>query len=129
MNTEPGLVVAGGVLVLSGDWLDVVADALAFKAARLWRDTGMRPTRAHEHLETVVRQVTSAMSAPGGHADIVGTPSAHDEYIDTSQLAVMIGCSERHARRLADRLDARFSGRRKLVPLQAVRQHLEGRSE
>jgi hypothetical protein len=127
MNTE-GLVV-GPVVVLSGPWLDVVADALAFKAARLWRDTGMRPTRAHEHLETVVRQLTSAMSADDVRADSIGTPSTDDEYCTTSELATLLRCSERHARRVADRLDARFAGRRKLIPLQAVRQHLEGKND
>jgi excisionase family DNA binding protein len=73
-----------------------------------------------------VRQAMSTMSATNVRADTTPEPTTHDDYMNTAELAEMLGCSERHARRLADRLDARFDGRTKLVPRAAVLEHLEG---
>ncbi|WP_373234861.1 hypothetical protein [Mycobacterium marinum] len=117
--------VVGGVVVLHGPTLDVALDALQFKASRLYREAGLRPTPAHQRLETAL---LSAMSATGVRADIAGAAAEDDEYITTTELADTVGCSQRHARRLADKLDARFIGRQKMIPMRAVQQHLEGKA-
>ena len=124
MNTEP--IIVGPSVILSGPWLDVVADALSFQAAHLWRDARLRPSRRQQQLHEAVRQAMSAMSATGGHADTIPAPATHDDYMNTDELAAALQCSRRHARRIADRLDPRFDDRTKLVPRVAVIEHLRG---
>jgi hypothetical protein len=67
----------------------------------------------------------SAASATNVLADTIPDPAAHDDYMNTDELAAALHCSRRHARRVADGLDAVFDGRRKLVPRQSVTEHLE----
>ncbi|MDC9015125.1 hypothetical protein [Mycobacterium marinum] len=124
---QPGPVVVGGVVVLHGRWLDVALDALQFKATRLYRDTGLRPTPAHQRLEAALLQAMSA--SPTTDPDATAEP--HTEtgtFVTTKELAEMQGCSQRHARRLADKLDVRMIGRQKMIPLRAVQEHMKGKS-
>jgi hypothetical protein len=122
MNTEP--IIVGPSVILSGHWLDVAAEALTFQSSRLWRDARLRPSRRQQQLLDAVRQ---AMSATGGREDIIPAPATHYDCMNTAELAHALGCSVRHARRLADGLDPIFNGRDKLVPRAAVTEHLKGR--
>jgi hypothetical protein len=124
---QPGPLIVGGVVVLHGDSLALVADALSFQTAHLWRAGGLRPSRRQQQLHEAVRQAMSAMSATGGREDIIPAPTAQDSYMDTTELASALHCSVRHARRIADGLDPIFNGRDKLVPRAAVTEHLKGR--
>ncbi|GJN99113.1 hypothetical protein NJB1907f44_48940 [Mycobacterium marinum] len=121
---SPGPLVVGEMVILYGAAIDVVLDALQFKASRMYRETGMRPSPAHQRLESAL---LSAMAANGVRTDIDGGTTVNDEYVTTKQLAAMQGCSERQARRIADKLDARFDGRQKLIPLRAAQEHLDGK--
>ena len=119
----PGPIVVGGVVVLHGDWLNLVAAALALESTYLWREARLRPSRRQQELHNAVAQ---AMSVTGGREDTIPAPTTHDDYMNTDELAAALHCSVRHARRIADRLDPRFDGRTKLVPRQAVIEHLRG---
>lgn len=124
-GTQPGPVVVGGVVILHGPMLDVALDALQFKAARLYREAGLRPTSAHLRLEAALSHAMSA--CPTTDADNRAEAQTNC-YVTTAEFAQMSGCSPRHARRLADKLDARMVGRQKMIPLRAAQQHLEGKS-
>ena len=122
-DPQPGPLIVGGVVVLHDTWLALVADALSFQAAHLWRDARLRPSRRQQQLHDAVRE---AMSAANVREDTTPEPTADDDYMNTDELAAALHCSRRHARRVADGLDAVFDGRRKLVPRQAVTEHLRG---
>jgi hypothetical protein len=122
-DPQPGPLIVAGVVVLHDRWLALVADALSFQTAHLWREARLRPSRRQQQLDDAVRQ---AMSAANVREDTIPTPTTHDDYMNTDELAAALHCSRRHARRVADRLDAVFDGRRKLVPRRAVTEHLRG---
>jgi hypothetical protein len=122
-DPQPGPLIVGGVVVLHDTWLAIVADALSFQAAHLWREARLRPSRRQQQLLDAVRQ---AMSAANVREDTTPETAAQDSYMDTTELAAALHCSRRHARRIADKLDVRFDGRTKLVPRQAVIEHLRG---
>jgi hypothetical protein len=119
----PGLIVVGGVVVLYDTWLALVADALSFQSANLWREARLRPSRRQQELHEAIM---SAMAATGVREDTIPAPTTHDDYMNIVELAAELQCSVRHARRVADRLDPRFDGRTKLVSRQAVLEHLRG---
>ena len=123
-DPQPGPLIVGGVVVLHGTSLALVADALNFQAAHLWREARLRPSRRQQQLLDAVRQ---AMSATNVRADTTPEPTGEDDYMNTDELAGALHCSRRHARRIADGLDPIFNGRDKLVTRRAVTEHLRGR--
>lgn len=110
-------------VVLRGKQLDIALNALTFMSARMWQDARLRVSPAHQELENTIRAALADV-----RADIDDASSDDDGYMDMGELAHKLNCTTRHARRVADGLDAHYDGNRKLVPLTAVREHLEGKT-
>lgn len=116
-----GPLVVGGVVVLHGDGIRHVLLAVRHIIGR----------RRREHLPVPVEwaelesALTKAMSACP-QSDSTSPASAETTYMDTRQAAAQLGCTERHARRLAGQLDGKREGGRWVIPESALREHLEG---
>lgn len=116
-----GPAVVGGVVVLHGDYLRHALLAVRHIIGRRRREHLPVPPEWAE-LECALSQAMSACPRP----DPTSTASDDTTYMDTRQAAAQLGCTERHARRLAGRLDGRREGGRWLIPESAVTEHLEG---
>jgi hypothetical protein len=107
--SRPDLFVAGGVLVLTGNMLAVVADALD-KATHLRRMNGLDLTAGQHALTDALRQTIPAAIAERGHADVretpIVSPSPHGQ-LTVKQAAQRLTLGERHVRRLAPLLGGR----------------------
>jgi hypothetical protein len=110
VNPKPGLVVAGPVVVITGDWLRAALQAVQLAARRRGLD-GLPPSADYGQLAEALR---SALAADG-REPVAEQP----DWVSTRQAARKLGCSERNARRIAARVGHRV-GRQWLIPADAL---------
>ena len=108
---RPDLYTAGGVLVLTGQMLAVVADALG-KATHLRKANGLDLTAGQIALADALRQTIPVAMAERGHADVreptkLGQLSYVQKTLTVREAAKRLNRSERQIRRLATRLGGR----------------------
>ena len=121
-----GLVVAGGAVVLTGDWLHTTRQAVLI-AARTRRVNGLPASAAHNAL---TEALADAMAA-NGHA---GVPELVDVQrfpaelptVTVDDAAQQIGLSRRQTRRLAPRLGGKIIAGRWLLDQVAINEHIAG---
>ena len=121
-----GLVVAGGAVVLTGDWLHTTRQAVLI-AARTRRVNGLPASAAHNAL---TEALADAMAA-NGHADVpelvdVQRFPAELPTVTVDDAAQQIGLSRRQTRRLAPRLGGKIIAGRWLLDQTAINEHKEG---
>jgi hypothetical protein len=119
-----GLVVVGGVIVLAGDWLEVVLQELHL--AQRHRRQNRLPDNANRALAAAIQQAMSA----GPARDTPNPGVAHNNnsrWLTVREAAEQLGCTERHVRRIAPQLDGVLASGRWFVPETAIREHVEGR--
>ncbi len=104
-------------VLLTGNALDAARYAVHI-AQDHRRRNGLPPLAA-------LAALAAAMS-PGGHADTPAPLVGEADYMTTDEAAALLGCSERHVRRMAPALGGRLVGGRWLVDRQAVAEHIEG---
>ena len=124
MRPPPGLVVAGPVLVLHGEWLDVTLHAIA-AAQRRRSHNGLPPGRAL----TMLAQAVASAQRPSGQTDTANATNAHDGVeptVSVTEAATRLGVCERTIRRKAPRLGGKKIRGRWLLDDDAVH-HEEGR--
>ncbi|KQH76370.1 hypothetical protein AO501_09830 [Mycobacterium gordonae] len=123
--SETGLTCVGGVVVLTGPALKAARDCALIAANH--RKMSRLPYQTYEAL---AREFHAAMSVCG-HSD-VRLPAISDSVevqqptVPVPEVAARLGVSDRHARRLAERLDGQKIGGRWVVDEIALAQHLEG---
>ena len=122
VTPPPGLVVAGPVLVVSGEWLRVAFTAVTV-AERALRLRGSADTDAHRVLAGALKSAMSACPRPDSPTPAV--PQTETRWLTTEETAEMLDCTTRTARRLAPLLDGQKSGRW-FIPERAVLEHIEG---
>lgn len=114
---------APGVVLLTGAGVDAARYAAAV-AIRARHRNGMSASRDLERLYNA-----TTMSATG-QTDLEPSLDADDdgvtEWATTEEAATLLGCSARHARRLAPRLGGRRAGRGWLIDRQALTEHQKG---
>jgi len=105
--SRPDLYTVNGVLVLTGNMLAVLADALT-KAERVRHTNGLPLTAGHAALADALRQ---AIQATAGRADVREPPTVSrcpNEQLTVAQAAERLTLSTRQVRRLAPRLGGRI---------------------
>ncbi|WP_277371063.1 helix-turn-helix domain-containing protein [Rhodococcus rhodochrous] len=119
--TPPVQHLAPGVVLLTGEALTAMRYAVRVAIAA-----------RHRNGYTVPRELAELAAAVSetGTTDTEPTRAQHtsEELIDVQEVARMLGCSERQARRLAPQLDGRLHAGRWLIPRAAVTEHLKGRA-
>lgn len=125
----PALLVVGGVVVVHGPALAALRDALLV-SARARQRNGLSVGAHHVAL---IAAITEAM-AVNGQSDGRETSTLHSEShelptIPLAEAARRLGRSQRQTRRLAPRLGGRRIAGRWLLDDQAIREHLEGRTD
>lgn len=106
-------------VVLTGTAL--VAARFAVQVAQVARRRDGLPA------STALADLEAALSmSPAGHADTPRELVGEADYMTTDEAADQLGCTERHARRLAPLLGGRLVGGRWLVDRVAVVEHIEG---
>ena len=123
--TPPGPVVVGPVVVVSGEWLRLTLTAVMV-AERALRLRGSADTDAHRVLAAALKSALSACPATDIPAP-AGAQTDSQRWLSTEEVAEMLDCTPRSARRLAPLLDGQKSGRW-FIPERAVLEHIEGRS-
>ncbi len=113
--------VPAGTVILSGSELETTLYAVR-AAQQFRRQIGLPP------LAQLARLV--GVMSGAGQADIVSGSDQHSESVkfdlSIAEAAVILGCSERHARRLAPGLGGRRISGHWIVDRLAVMQHAEG---
>jgi hypothetical protein len=122
-NEVPGLLVAGGVVVLSGEAARATAEAMLI-AVRSRRVNGVPRSRTYDIL-------AAALVAAAGHVDVRTEPqiaelSVRHPSVSVEDAAPRLGLSERQTRRLAPKLGGQKIGGRWFLDDQAIREHIEG---
>ena len=129
MSSRPDVWTHNGVLVLTGDWLAVAAQAVKI-AQRARRQNGLPVSRIYEQLGN---ELTKAM-ASSGHSD-VRTPTVlrqlpHEQpTVTVEQAAERRGRSARQTRRLARQLGGRKLGGIWYLDEHAIAEHRDGRDD
>jgi hypothetical protein len=100
-----GLVVAGPVVVLTGDWVRAVLQAVQLAARRRGLD-GLPPSADYGQLA----EALNCALAADGREPVADQPEPA-QWVSTRQAAHKLGCSERQARRVAARVGHRVGGR------------------
>lgn len=124
--SETGLTCVGGVVVLTGPALKAARDCALIAANH--RKLSRLPYQTYEAL---AREFHAAMSVCG-HSD-VRLPAISDSVevqqptVPVPEVAARLGVSDRHARRLAERLGGQKIGGRWSVDETALAQHIEGK--
>ena len=119
--SRPDVWTHNGVLVLTGDWLAVAAQAVKI-AQRARHHNGAPPSRDYQLL-------ADALMSAAGHSD-VRTPATLRQFphelptITVPQAAEWLGRSERQIRRTAGTFGGRKIGGRWLLDEHAVRSHI-----
>lgn len=109
-----------GALLLAGDDLDAIRDAVALAQWARRRD-GLAPSARLAAL--------AALVTDSGHADSPDDPAADDgpmSYLSSDEAAAALGVSPRTARRLAPELGGRKVGGTWLLDAAAVDEHHRG---
>lgn len=121
------VVLSGSAVILTGNWLKIVGDALVHSMRRQ-KSNGLPINGSHVAL---IRAVQKAMSA-SGESDVRNFSTMHDSNqqkptVCTATAAKQLGMSERQVRRLAPRLGGQLIGKRWLLDQRAIDEHKEGR--
>lgn len=119
-----GLLVAGSAVILTGEWLEIALKPvlLAERSRRLNR---LPDNEAERHLAAALRQAISAL--PHTERPKPAGAQTNKRWLTTKKVAELLGCGERHARNLAERLDGVREPRGWFIPEDAVLEHLEGK--
>lgn len=124
---ESGLMRVGPVVIVSGPALERARNA-AIIAANSRRDNGV----PYDVYAAMAGIFSAAMSADA-HAD-VRSPAVSDAVdveqptVPSEEVAERLGCTPRHARRIAQRLGGRKIRGRWYVTSTALAEHIEGRT-
>ena len=116
--------VPAGALVVAGEDLDLLRYAVE-RAQWARARNGLSPSQRLDSLAALIETV-----AANGHTDIATEPA--DEagtsawLMDMPEVARLLGCSIRHARRLAPKLGGRKIAGRWLADRLAVAEHIGG---
>jgi hypothetical protein len=110
MKLKPAPLVACGGPLLSESERDVVVAGLRF-ATHVLRQRGGNWQRFHRLAAELERRP---------RADIEVAVDSHTGYVTTTAVAELLGCTPRHARRLAGRLGGRKHGTVWIVPLDSL---------
>lgn len=110
----------GDALLAEGASLDAIRYSLGLAIRERRRNA--QPT------SPLLAHLYELASAPG-QADMPGEPIGEPEYMPTGEVGRLLGCSDRHARRLAPLLGGRLVGGRLLFDRRAVEEHVAGMNE
>lgn len=126
--TDNSVIVAGGVVVLTGPALRTTLSALLI-AAKARSINGLPSSNA---LTEIAQAVADAMAATG-QSDVRETEVAQhlpqqQPTMPIAEAAEKFGLSRRQTRRLAPKLGGKFIGGRWLLDEDAVREHATGRN-
>ena len=102
--------VSAGVVVLTDRWLAAALQAVRIAA----RQRALNGVSAAADYGALAEAFTSALAASGRE-----TSASEPEWLSTRQAAVILGCSERSARRIATQVGRRV-GRQWLIPANAL---------
>ena len=123
-SPQHGLIVAGSAVILTGEALETALKAVLL-AERARRRNGLPDSAENRQLAAALRQALSA----GPQKDRPKPAGAHTDsvrWVTTREAAERMLCTERHARRLARRLDGDRSTGRWQIPETAITEHLAG---
>ncbi|MGQ9407981.1 helix-turn-helix domain-containing protein [Mycolicibacterium gilvum] len=124
--TDTGLTRVDGVVVLSGPALRAARDC-ALIAAKHRKMSGV-PYRTYEALACELNEAMSASGQADMRSPAISKAVAVDQpTVPITEAAARLGVSDRHARRLAERLGGQKIGSCWLVDETALAQHLEGK--
>ena len=124
--SESGLLRAGGVVVLSGPALKAARDC-ALIAVKHRKMSGV-PYRTYEALACELNEAVSASGQADMRSPAISKAVAVDRpNVPITEAAARLGISDRHARRLAPKLEGKKIAGRWFVDEIALRQHIEGR--
>ncbi len=118
-----------GALLIAGDDLALIAYAVR-RAVRGRASDRLSPIPRLDALAEALA-ASAALTSPvaaTGHADTAAHPTGDDGRMTTTDVARMLGCSERTARRLAPGLGGRRIGGRWHLDAAAVAEHIAGQA-
>lgn len=123
---QPGLLVAGTAVIITGDWLQTTLQAVLI-AARSRRHNGLPNNAAHAEL---TQALADAMAAHG-QSDVPESEELHhfpqeQPTVTIDEAAEQLGLSHRQTRRLAPRLGGKIVAGRWLLDQTAINEHKEG---
>lgn len=124
MTTPTNPIVAGTAVILTGEWLEIALKPLLL-AERHRRLNRLPDSESERRLASALRQAMSA-EPQTDRPKPVGAHTDSARWITTRKAAEMLGCTERHARRIAGRLDGIRDGRGWFIPESAIREHQAG---
>lgn len=119
-----GLLVAGSAVILTGDWLETAFKALLV-AERTRRLNRLPDNEAERYLAAALRKAMSARPQTDGPKPAAA--QTNTRWLTTQKAAEMLGCTERHARRIAPQLDGIREAGSWHIPETAITEHLEGK--
>lgn len=125
VDDKPDIVTWPGTVMVSGRMLEILGWSVAQAERVRRRRDDLAPSPALAELRAAVK---AAMSADG-QTDVrdQADREAEHRWVTTAEVAERLGCSTRHARRLAERLGGvRKQGRWQIDAL-ALLEHEEGR--
>jgi len=125
-TTKPELLTWPGTVMVSGRMLPFLGWAVS-RAQRARGRDGLAPSNALDELLAAIH-TAGAMSADG-QADVreKADEEAGHRWVSTTEVAERLGCSTRHARRLAEQLGGVHRQGRWYVDDLALTEHEEGR--
>jgi hypothetical protein len=130
-----GPMVAGGVVILSGEWLEAARQTVLI-AARARHLNGLPASATQSALasafSTAASASTSTLVSANGHSDVREIElcqriPCEQPTVPISDAAVQLGLSDRQVRRLADELGGRKIGGRWLLDQDSINEHQRGR--
>ncbi|MFN8090548.1 MAG: helix-turn-helix domain-containing protein [Mycobacterium sp.] len=122
----PGLLAAGGVVVLFGDHAKHALLITRFMIERQRKRHLPHPPEWDELADALTAALAACPQCP--RTDTAAPVELDTEKVmTTTELARRDGCTPRHARRMATQLDGQKIGGRWFVPTAAVNEHLEGK--
>jgi hypothetical protein len=126
-DVNAGPVVAGGAVILSGEWLEAARQAVLI-AARARRHNGLPSSATQTVLACALN--TAAMSA-GGQSDVRKTEilqaiPRQQPTVTINEAAQQLGLSDRQTRRLAPQLGGRKIGGHWLLDQDSITEHQRG---
>jgi hypothetical protein len=126
VNGQDAPVVAGGAVVLTGEWLRAARQAVLI-ADRARQHNGLPSSTTYIGL---AKAFTSALSAVG-HSDVRGLEEIQNypqpsPTVTVADAAQQLQCTQRHIRRNAIKLGGKKIGRQWLLDQTAIDEHKEG---
>jgi Helix-turn-helix domain len=121
----PGLMVTGGVVVLTGEWLEIALNSVMV-ADRNRRLNRMPDSEAHRLLAAALRRAVSV--CPSGDSPKRVGAQTNTRWLTAQDAAELLGCDERTVTRKARQLDGQKIRGRWHIPETAVLEHIGGRT-